>query len=217
MEQKRIFPVGAIGRKLNEKSLIDCFHGFAPADDDVRGDHDLNDFTPRLKNRDAAVLVPILVHDDQLHILFTKRTDHLKNHPGQISFPGGRLEEQDHSLLDAALRETEEEVGLPRAYVKIIGQLNRYITRTGFSITPYVGLIKTPFPVAPDVFEVDDIFDVPLDFFLNKANHQKCSRHFEGKKRYFWAMPYQKRFIWGATAGMLKNLSEILWERQGND
>ncbi|MDV7338419.1 CoA pyrophosphatase [Terasakiella sp. A23] len=212
MEQQRILPTGTTGRRLTAAGLIDKFANFQPAPNDIRGDHDLNGFRPKPDNREAAVLVPIIKRDDELTVLFTKRTDHLSNHPGQISFPGGHTEEEDETAEHAALRETEEEVGLPASYIQVIGQMNDYVTRTGFRVTPIVGLIDVPYPTEPDPHEVAEVFEVPLSFLLDTANHQKCSRIFQGVKRHFWAMPYHDYFIWGATAGMLRNLYMILNE-----
>lgn len=196
---------------MNVKGLVQKFSTFKPNLGDIRGDHDLNTgFGPDAQIREAAVLVPIIKRDEGLSVLFTKRTDHLSHHPGQISFPGGHTEEEDESANHAALRETEEEVGLPSSYIQVIGHLNSYVTRTGFRITPVVGLVDVPFPTAPDPHEVAEVFEVPLAFLMNEANHQKCSRVFKGTERHFWAMPYEEYYIWGATAGMLRNLYEIL-------
>lgn len=181
----------------------------------LRGDHDLNpgmvaemgkdpDLTP------AAVLVGLVDHPGGLTVLFTQRTDHLQHHPGQISFPGGHMDAGDSTAEDTALREAEEEVGLHRRHVNIIGRLNEYVTRTGFSITPVVALVTPPFDVTPDPHEVEDIFEVPLDFLLDPANHQRHSRKFKGSTREFHAMPFGDYYIWGATAGMLINLYEVL-------
>lgn len=159
----------------------------------------------------AAVLVPLVRRDSGLTVLLTQRTAHLANHGGQISFPGGRMETDDRDATAAALRETEEEIGLDRAHVEVLGFLDSYVTITGFSVAPVVGLVTPPFTLILDSFEVAEAFEVPLAFFLDRANHQ---RHFrttpQGQKRYYWAMPYQERYIWGATAGMLVNLAEVL-------
>jgi len=177
----------------------------------LRGDHDLNpgmqaekDLTP------AAVLVPLVIRGDGLTTLFTQRTEHLLHHAGQISFPGGHAEPSDCTAEETALRETEEEVGLARAHITTIGRLNQYVTRTGFSITPVVALVTPPFDINPDADEVDAVFEVPLDFLLDPANHQRHSREFKGQIREFYAMPYEDYYIWGATAGMLVNLYEVL-------
>jgi len=191
--------------------LIEKLSNFTPLRDDIRGDHDLNiGFGPDKPTREAAVLIPIVKRLEGLTVLFTKRTDHLSNHPGQISFPGGHTEEEDESANHAALRETEEEVGLPSSYVQVIGQLNDYLTRTGFRITPIVGLVDVPFPTEPDPHEVAEVFEVPLSFLMDEGNHQKCSRIFMERERHFWAMPYNDYYIWGATAGMMRNFYELV-------
>jgi 8-oxo-dGTP pyrophosphatase MutT (NUDIX family) len=177
-----------------------------------RGDHDLNpDFYPPVRPLTAAaVLVPVVVRDQGLSLLFTRRTEHLADHAGQISFPGGRIAPKDADAWAAALRETEEEVGLPRTYVRLAGTLDTYVTRTGFEVSPLVGLIEPPFPVAPDNFEVAEVFEAPLAFFLDPANREIHSRIYQGKERFFFAFAYDEHYIWGATAGMLVNLVEVL-------
>ena len=184
----------------------------------LRGDHDLNpdmlmDMGKGQDLTSAAVLIGLVDHPGGLQVLFTQRTDHLHHHPGQISFPGGHMNPGDKTPEDTALRETEEEVGLNRRHVKIIGHLNEYVTRTGFSITPVVALVTPPFETNPDPEEVDEVFEVPLSFLLDPANHQRHSREFEGRSREFYAMPYEGYFIWGATAGMLIDLYEVLREQ----
>jgi len=158
----------------------------------------------------AAVLVLLVGRPAGPAILFTQRTAHLHDHAGQISFPGGRAEPGDASLVATALRETWEEIGIEAKKVEILGQLPDYLTRTGFSVTPVVGWIELPFELAPDTFEVAEIFEVPLAFFLDPANHQQKSIVHEGVTRHFWAMPYQGYHIWGATAGMLMNFYRCL-------
>jgi len=177
-----------------------------------RGDHDLNPdlYRPQDELIAAAVLVPVVARRGGLTLLFTRRTDHLDVHAGQISFPGGRLEPTDDGPVAAALRETEEEVGLPPRHVEVIGRLDTYVTRTGFEITPVMGIVTPPFPVAPDSFEVAEVFEVPFDFFLKPDNRRRDSRTYEGRVRHFYAFPYQDYYIWGATAGILVNLSEVL-------
>lgn len=158
----------------------------------------------------AAVLVPLVMREPGPAVLLTQRTEHLHHHPGQISFPGGRVEEGDETALDTALRETEEEIGLPRSAVEIIGRLPEYRTVTGFAITPVVGLVSPPFELRLDAFEVAEVFEVPLEFLLDARNHQRHRIDYQGVLREFFAMPYQGRFIWGATAGMLVSLGELL-------
>jgi 8-oxo-dGTP pyrophosphatase MutT (NUDIX family) len=158
----------------------------------------------------AAVLFPIVLRDHGQTVLLTQRTAHLRDHAGQISFPGGRVEAEDASPLHTALRETEEEIGLSREHVEILGYLPEYCTGTGFRVTPVVALVKPPFELALDSFEVAEAFEVPLAFLLDPANHQRHSLHYRGALRHFFAMPYGDYFIWGATAGMIRSLSERL-------
>ena len=131
-------------------------------------------------------------------------------HAGQIAFPGGRIEESDADAIEAALRETEEEVGLPRDHVKVIGRLDTYVTGTGFEITPVVGIVQLPFPLSIDPFEVAEAFEVPLSFVVDPSNHRRTTREFENRTRVFFVLPFEGRNIWGATAGMLVNLAEVL-------
>ena len=178
----------------------------------MRGDHSLvpGGAPPATALTAAAVLVPLVVRPEGLNVLLTQRTQHLAAHAGQISFPGGRQEASDRDSIDAALRETEEEVGLPRDRVEVIGRLDTYVTSTGFEVTPVVGLVRAPYPVKLDPFEVDELFEVPLAFIIDPVNHQRQSRELNGRQRTFYVLPYQHRYIWGATAGMLINLAEVL-------
>jgi 8-oxo-dGTP pyrophosphatase MutT (NUDIX family) len=154
----------------------------------------------------AAVLVPIIARPEGLTVLFTRRTAQLKAHSGQISFPGGRAEPGDPSAQHTALREAEEEIGLPPARVELLGQLPEYHTRTGFRVTPVIGLIQPPLEVLPDAREVDEVFEVPLAFLLDPANHRRESREIGGRMASYYVIEHQGRIIWGATAGMLVNL-----------
>jgi 8-oxo-dGTP pyrophosphatase MutT (NUDIX family) len=158
----------------------------------------------------ASVLVPIVLREAQATVLFTRRTAHLKTHSGQISFPGGRAEPEDPSPEHTALRETFEEIGLAAERVELLGRLGDYHTRTGYRITPVVGLVTPPFELSPDGHEVDEVFEVPLAFLLDPANHQRHSREFQGETRHFFAIPWRDYYIWGATAGMLVNLQRRL-------
>ena len=179
----------------------------------LRGDHDLNpDMTspPSTALRPAAVLVPLIDYPGGMAVLLTQRTQHLSAHAGQISFPGGRIEEDDPDAVAAALRETEEEVGLPRERVSVIGRLDTYVTGTGFEITPIVGIVAPPFALAIDPYEVAEAFEVPLAYILDKHNHNRTERESAGRTRVFFVLPYEGRNIWGATAGMLVNLAEVL-------
>ena len=199
------------GRRRSPRGVPRVVEGEPVLDLTPRGDHDLNPdfYDPAKALTPAAVLVPI-VRRNELSLLMTRRTEHLNDHAGQISFPGGRIDAGDSDAEDAALRETEEEVGLPRAHVELIGRLDTYVTRTGFEVTPVVGLVTPPFPVEPDDFEVEEVFEVPLSFVLAPDSRQVESRMFMGRERYFYAFPYGDYYIWGATAGMLVNLTEVL-------
>jgi 8-oxo-dGTP pyrophosphatase MutT (NUDIX family) len=160
--------------------------------------------------RPAAVLVPVVRRDAGLTILFTRRTDHLYDHAGQISFPGGRTEAHDESPAATALRETFEEIGLPQSRVEVLGSLPEYTTVTGYHVTPVVGLVNPPLTLSLDAFEVAEAFEVPLTFFLDPSNHQRNTLQYQGRDRHYYAMPFEKRYIWGATAGMLMNLYAFL-------
>ncbi|MDX1709830.1 MAG: CoA pyrophosphatase [Rhodovibrionaceae bacterium] len=177
-----------------------------------RGDHDLNPdfYDPKRELTPAAVLVPIVEDAGELSILLTLRTDHLYDHAGQIAFPGGRIDDIDKTPEHCALRETEEEVGLPAERVRLVGRLDTYVTRTGFEVTPVVGLVRAPYPVEPDNFEVAEVFEVPLSHFLHPDSQKTDSRVYQGRTRYYYAFPYGRHYIWGATAGILVNLVEIL-------
>jgi 8-oxo-dGTP pyrophosphatase MutT (NUDIX family) len=158
----------------------------------------------------AAVLVPVVDRGGELTVLFTRRTDHLYDHAGQISFPGGRAEPDERSAAQTALREAEEEIGLAADRVEILGTLSEYVTVTGYRVTPVVGLIYPPLELKPDDFEVAEIFEVPLSFLLDPSNHQRNSVVHLGRRRLYYAMPYGQYYIWGATAGMLMNLYGFL-------
>jgi 8-oxo-dGTP pyrophosphatase MutT (NUDIX family) len=162
--------------------------------------------------RRAAVLVPLIRRPDGLTVLLTQRTEHLSNHAGQVSFPGGRAEEDDSSPIETALRETEEEIGLTRRHVEIVGVLPDHVTASAYIVTPVVGLVTPPFDLTAESNEVADIFEVPLRFLMDGMNHQIMSFDLpEGAgRRSFYAMPYERFFIWGATAGMLRNLFHLL-------
>ena len=158
----------------------------------------------------AAILFPIVLRGEEPTLLLTQRTAHLKDHAGQISFPGGRVEPEDSSRAVTALRETREEIGLTEEAIRIIGYLPEYRTGTGFRVTPVVAEITPPFVLQPDTFEVAEVFEVPLGFVINPANHRLHQIHYRGADRTYFAMPYQNRFIWGATAGMIRSLSDRL-------
>jgi 8-oxo-dGTP pyrophosphatase MutT (NUDIX family) len=156
----------------------------------------------------AAVLVPVIDRSEGLMVLFTQRTAHLYDHPGQVAFPGGRMEASDDSPVVTALREAREEIGLEPSQ---LGTLPDYHTGTGFRVTPVIGLVNPPLSLQVDEFEVAAVFEAPLDFLLDPANHQRHSAEIRGALRHYYAMPYQGFFIWGATAGMVVSLYRHLF------
>lgn len=159
----------------------------------------------------AAVLMPVVARESGLSLLLTQRTAHLHDHAGQVSLPGGRVDATDASVVETALRETEEEIGLARRHVEVIGQMPDYFTGTGFRVTPIVAIVQPPFDLHADPFEVAEIFEVPLTFLMNGVNHQRRTVELSnGTRRTFYAMPYDRFFIWGATASMLRNLFHYL-------
>ena len=177
---------------------------WAPSDFDLNPDM-VADFAVMDVARPAAVLIPVIARDE-LTVLLTQRSDNLSTHAGQISFPGGRVDPDDASIIAAALREAEEEIGLDRRFVEPLGFIDSYRTGTGFRISPVVALVQPDFVLQLNPSEVTDAFEVPLSFLMNQANHQRHSRDWRGRVRDFYAMPYGERYIWGATAGMIKNL-----------
>jgi 8-oxo-dGTP pyrophosphatase MutT (NUDIX family) len=179
----------------------------------VRGDNDLNPGAPLFHKgpfRPAAVLVPIIERPEGMTVLLTKRTDHLHDHAGQISFPGGRVDDCDESPVHAALRETHEEVGIDPSLISVAGRLATYRTVTGYAVVPFVGFVVPDFTLRLDAFEVAEAFEVPLEFLIDETNHQRHSGVFRGVKRHWYAMPYEDYYIWGATAGMLVDLTQRL-------
>jgi len=160
--------------------------------------------------RPAAVLIAMIDRPEGFHILLTRRTAHLHDHAGQISFPGGREEPEDASPESTALRETHEEIGLPPHRVEILGRLNQYVTVTGYRVTPVVGVVQPPFELAPDDFEVAEIFELPLGVLLDSDNHQRNTVVARGARRRYYAIPHERHYIWGATAAMLLNLYSFL-------
>jgi 8-oxo-dGTP pyrophosphatase MutT (NUDIX family) len=163
-----------------------------------------NELTP------AAVLIPLIIYENELKILLTQRTAHLHDHPGQISFPGGRSDSEDISAVDTALREAEEEIGLPSDRVEVLGSLPHYLTITGYQVTPVVSLVVAGHAYEPDEFEVADIFEVPMAYLMNPHHHEQRMWQSPQGYRRFYAIPYENKFIWGATAGMLRNLYHFL-------
>ncbi|MEM6622417.1 MAG: CoA pyrophosphatase [Pseudomonadota bacterium] len=158
----------------------------------------------------AAVLCALRSQDGVLHVVLTERAAHLRRHAGQIAFPGGRIDDTDPSPEDAALREAEEEVGLKPSAVRVLGRLDPYLTSTGFHVTPVIGIINGHWHPSPDPAEVESVFEPPLDFLMDPQNHQRHYHDRNGYRRYYFAMPWNGHYIWGATAGMLKGLSDRL-------
>ena len=162
---------------------------------------------------DAAVLLPLVMRDE-LQLLLTQRTQHLSTHSGQIAFPGGRVDPEDHDATAAALREAQEEIGLPASHIEVLGSLPVYVTGTAFHVTPVVALVEPGFALQPNPHEVDDVFEVPLRFLMDPRHHRRHLMDMGGARREWFSMPWhdghQERFIWGATAGMLRNLYRLL-------
>ena len=185
-------------------SETDIFRALQPFD------RDRDDAVPALNGRPrrrAAVLCPLVRRKTGLSIMLTVRSAHLKVHAGQISFPGGKIDARDPSPLAAALREADEEIGLPAESVDILGALDPYDTSTGFVVTPFVGTVHPRFRPVPNEGEVAEVFEVPFDFLMDPANHERIERVHEGRNRRYYQMVYGKDRIWGATAGMLRNLA----------
>lgn len=163
----------------------------------------------------ASVLIPVINRGRGSTVLFTQRTAHLNDHAGQISFPGGRAEESDPDPAFTALREAEEEVGLARSHVEVLGRIPEYRTGTGFLVTPVVGWVETPVTFTPDPFEVAEVFEVPFRFLMNPANHRVETAFFRDRLRTYYALSFEGRYIWGATAGMLVSLYRVLAGARG--
>jgi 8-oxo-dGTP pyrophosphatase MutT (NUDIX family) len=203
-ENRRLFP-------LSRETIADRLTQPAPA----REPDDLHVITLQegVPVTEAAVLVPLVNREAGVQVLLTQRAGHLRDHGGQISFPGGRVEPDDIDREATALREMEEEIGLGAGRVTLLGRLPGYEIPSGFRITPVVGWIEPPFDIAPDAFEVADVFEAPLAHFLDPANYQRREYRFCGRHRHYLAIPYEGRYIWGATAGMLYNLYRLLNSR----
>ncbi len=179
------------------------------------GDHSFNpgleDYFKGIKRQPAAVLVPVIAHEPEATILLTERTHDLLSHPGQIAFPGGKIDTADGSAEAAALREAEEEIGLLPSQVEVLGRGPDYLTGSGFHIAPVLSLVAPGAKLTLNPGEVADAFEVPLSFLMNPANHRRGSRIRQGVERTFFEMPYQDRYIWGVTAGILRVLYEQLY------
>lgn len=184
------------------------------ADDFGHGDHVFNpDIIDRLRQqklREAAVLIPIVDRGDKAGLLLTRRTASMRQHSGQIAFPGGAVDAEDASPEAAALREAFEEIGLEAGFIETIGRLPPYLTTTGFRITPVISLVQPDYALTLNLEEVDAAFEVPFSFVMNPDNHRRESRVWEGKERFFYSMPFEDHYIWGVTAGILRALYERL-------
>jgi 8-oxo-dGTP pyrophosphatase MutT (NUDIX family) len=182
---------------------------------DLRGDHSFDvDPTPPILDgppRPAAVLVPVVARHGDATVLLTQRAASLRSHSGQIAFPGGRVDPTDASPLAAALREAEEEIGLDPALVRPLGFLDAYLSGTGFLVTPVVGLLPPGFSLALNPAEVDDSFEVPLGFLMDPSRHELHARAWKGRQRRYYAIAFGDRYIWGVTAGIIRNLYEKLY------
>lgn len=180
----------------------------------TRTDFDLNpEFRPKpLPDlRPAAVLVGLQDRGDDFGVLFTERPTTMPTHAGQVAFPGGKIDAADKSAADAALREAEEEVGVPRAQVRLIGQADPYETATGYLVSLFIGLLPPQFEPTPDPHEVAGVFETPLSFLMQPENHERHEKEWGGKLRSYYAMPHNGKYIWGATAGMIKALYDRLY------
>lgn len=203
-------------RRRVARSALPLTAGFDASGDAEFGDHDLN---PDLASwggppggfRPAAVLIGVIDREPGATVILTRRADHLSSHAGQVSFPGGRADEGDISPVDTALREAHEEVGLEPAKAEALGLLEPYRTRSGYRIFPVLALVSEDIALVPHEAEVADVFEVPLAFLMDEGNHQRESRMWQGRERYFYAMPFEERYIWGATAGILRIMYERLY------
>jgi len=189
--------------------------GRQTAHDEPYGDHRYNPNHPRLADRpalrDAAVLIPVVDHGDEATVILTKRAETLRSHTGQVAFPGGRIDLTDASPEDAALREAAEEIGLERGHVDVVGRMPDYISGSGYRIAPVLGVVRPGFALMVNAQEVDAVFEVPLRWLMDPANHVSQSRMFGDREWHFFDMPYEGQRIWGVTAGIIRTLYERLY------
>lgn len=204
-----IRPLSAADFRARVARLADSPEG------DIWGDHMFNpgtrDSIVREGLRAAAVLIPVIDHSDGATVLLTKRTEKLKSHAGQVAFPGGRIDPEDPSAEFAALREAEEEVGLDRSYVEVIGRLPDYYSGSGYRIAPILSVVRPGFSLTINPDEVDTAFEVPLGFLMDTANHHRESRVWQNVERHFYTMPYGDKHIWGVTAGIIRAMHDRLY------
>lgn len=204
-------------RVLARLSLVEPPESADPAAIPPRGDYILNpefEVAPHARGpdfRSAAVLIPVVAHRDEARVLLTRRASHLRDHSGQVAFPGGKIDPRDGSAMMAALREAEEEIGLTRRFVRPLGYLDLYLTGSGFRVLPLIGLVDPAYEMTVNPDEVDEAFEVPLAFLMSPENHQLRSRPWRGAERYFYAMPFGEHYIWGVTAGIIRNMYERLF------
>jgi 8-oxo-dGTP pyrophosphatase MutT (NUDIX family) len=208
-KQTREKDLPGLAAKLLSEPVCEPHSAGCPSDFDLNPDAESG--TPDAPLTPAAVLVPIVTGGEALSVLLTERTAHLAQHAGQIAFPGGKIESTDQGPLAAALREAYEEIGLDSRYVAPLGYIEPYRTGTGFLVTPVIAAVKPGFTLVPDAAEVADVFEVPFDFLMNTGNHRIDTRFWRGAGRRFYAMPYENRYIWGATAGIIRTLHRRLF------
>lgn len=189
--------------------------GFLEPHINPRGDHELEldgrPYRPPVLPRPAAVLVPVVMYPDEPAVLLTERASSLRDHSGQIAFPGGKMDEADSSPLETALREAEEEIGLERCHVRALGYLDAYLSSSNYLVVPVVALIAPAMTLTINEFEVAETFEVPLGFLMDEGNHELHAREWKGRIRQYYAIPYHQRYIWGVTAGILRNMYERLY------
>ena len=197
--------------RLAQRLTEDAFAaGAAPRAGDYALNGPLPDERTIARARPAAVIAPIVARPDGLSVLLTLRASHLRMHSGQVAFPGGKIDGGE-TARETALREAREEIGLEERYVEPLGWLDSYLTGTGYRVAPLIALIDPAFTLHVNVHEVADVFEAPFAFLMDPANHRLEEREWRGAKRKFYAMPYGERYIWGVTAGILRNLSERLF------
>jgi 8-oxo-dGTP pyrophosphatase MutT (NUDIX family) len=203
-------------RRAQERLSLDVPAGLVDPDIlPARGDHDLDPVLSAIAAvrpiKPAAVLIPVIERDEPM-VLLTQRAVHLPDHAGQIAFPGGKIDKSDTNPLAAALREADEEIGLAADHVEPVGYLDLYLTTLGYRIVPTLARVRPGFSLTLNRAEVDDTFEVPLSFLMKAANHQRHSREWQGMTRTYYAIPFGERYIWGVTAGILRNLYERIYQ-----